>query len=145
VLGGQSGLSEQTARGFLRIIYYLRFLAKVFEKILLPGGQSAGTRRTVHYLPRNQIDRCAARVDRVDGPWPARGQSAGAWRTVRPAQRAVLTAVDFAFLPLELKRGQSARASQTVHEVRVFHITASNGKRGYLYSMPELGEALLAL
>jgi hypothetical protein len=37
------------------------------------------------------------------------------------------------------------RASRTVHEVRVFHITASDGKREYIYSMPGLGESLLAL
>jgi hypothetical protein len=37
------------------------------------------------------------------------------------------------------------RASQTVHEVRVFHITASNGKGEYNYSMSGLGEPLLAL
>jgi hypothetical protein len=57
------------------------------------------------------------------------GQSAGSWRTVRPAQRAPLPAVDFTFLPLEeFKCGQSVRASRTVREVRVFDITASNGK-----------------
>jgi hypothetical protein len=95
-------------------------LAKRFRENSLPGGQSAGPRRMVRYLPRNQTERCAAREDQADGPRPARGQSAGSWRTVRPAQRAPLTAVDFAFLPLEFKRGQSVRASRTVREVRVF-------------------------
>jgi hypothetical protein len=69
----------------------------------------------------------------------------GSLWTVRPAQRALLLAVDFAFLLLEFKRGQSARTSWTVREVRIFHIMASNGKREYIYSMPELGELLMAL
>jgi hypothetical protein len=84
-------------------------------------------------------------VDRADGPRPARGQSPGSSRTVRPAQRSLLPAVDFAFLPLEFKRGQSARASRTVREVRVLPITTSNGKGEYKYSKPGIGEALLAL
>jgi hypothetical protein len=84
-------------------------------------------------------------VDRADGPRRARGQSAQPRRTVRPAQRPFLPAVDFTLLPLEFKRGQSARASWTVHEVRVFLITASNGKGEYIYSMPGFGEALLEL
>jgi hypothetical protein len=54
-------------------------------------------------------------------------------------------AVDFAFLPLEFKRGQSARASQTVCEARVLSLTASNEKGEYLYSKPGVGEPLLAL
>jgi hypothetical protein len=37
------------------------------------------------------------------------------------------------------------RASRTVHKVRVFDITASNGIREYKYSMLGLGELLLAL
>jgi hypothetical protein len=41
-----------------------------------------------------------------------RGLPAGPRWTVRPAQRALLTAVDFTSLPLEFKRGQSARASR---------------------------------
>jgi hypothetical protein len=49
------------------------------------------------------------------------------------------------FLPLKFKCGQSVRASRTVREVPVFDITASNGMEEYIYSMPELGEPLLAL
>jgi hypothetical protein len=79
------------------------------------------------------------------GPRGPSEQSAGSWRTIRPAQRAPLTVVDFAFLPLEFKRGQSVRASRTVRKVRVFDITASNGKGEYIYSMPGLGQLLLAL
>jgi hypothetical protein len=101
--------------------------------------------RTVRYLPQNQKEWCAARVDRADGPRGPGGQSAGSWRTVRLAQWALLTAVDFAFLLLEFKRGQSVGASRTILEVRVFHITASNGKREYIYSMPGLVEPPLAL
>jgi hypothetical protein len=56
----------------------------------------------------------------ADSPQGPGGQSAVSWRTVRPAQRTPLTAVDFAFLPLEFKRGQSVRASRTVCEVRFF-------------------------
>jgi hypothetical protein len=84
-------------------------------------------------------------VDQVDGPRPARGRSAGSWRTVHPAQRPVLPAVDFVFLPLEIKREQSARVSRTVCEVRILPITASNGKGEYKYSKPGVGELLLAL
>jgi hypothetical protein len=84
-------------------------------------------------------------VDRADGPRPARGQSAWPRRTVRPAQRAVTPAVDFAILPLEFKRGQFVRVSRTVREVRVLPLTASKGKGEYLYSKPGVGESLLAL
>jgi hypothetical protein len=136
---------------------------KSFRENTLPGGRSAGSRRTV-------------RVDKTDGPrgpadgplfvtergaarwtgWTVRGPPADSpcgpggrfawpWRTVRPAQRAVTPFVDFAILPLEFKRGQSARASRTVREVRVLPLTASNGKGEYLYSKPGVGESLLAL
>jgi hypothetical protein len=80
------------------------------------------------FLTEQGAARWTARGQSV-GP---RGQSAGSWRTVRPAQRSVLPAVDFAILPLEFKRGQSARASRTVREVRVLPITASNGKGEYI-------------
>jgi hypothetical protein len=83
-------------------------------------------------------------VDRAKGPRGPRRQSAGSWRTVRLAQRPLLTVVDFAFLPLEFKCGQSARASRTVRGVRVLPIMASNGKGEYIYSKPGVGEALLA-
>jgi hypothetical protein len=96
------------------------------------GGQSATYPRTVREALANSL-------------WGPGGQSAGSWRTVRPTQRATLTIVDFAFLQLEFNRGLSMRPSQTVHEVRVFDITASNGKGEYKYSMPGLGESLLAL
>jgi hypothetical protein len=81
----------------------------------------------------------------ADGPRGPGGRSVGSWLTVRPVQRATLTTTDFAFLPLEFKRGQSVRPYRTVREVRVFDITASNGKEEYKYSMPGLGELLLAL
>jgi hypothetical protein len=101
-----------------------------------PGGQSVILNRTG----------CIS-VDRADGPRPARGheRSAGSWRTVRPAQRLVSPAVDFAFLSLEFKRGQSARASRTVREVCVLPITTSNGKGEHIYSKPEVGDSLFAL
>jgi hypothetical protein len=149
VLGGQSGLSGRTVRGFSRFILYIRF---GFRENSLPGGQSVGLRRMVRYLPRNQTELCVARVDRANGLRHTRGQSAWPRRTVRgvladcpPGQRAPLTVVDFAFLPLEFKHGQSARASRTVRKVRIFHITVCNGKGDYKYSMPVLGEPLLAL
>jgi hypothetical protein len=113
-----------------------------------PGGRSVILNRTG----------CSP-VDRADVPRAARGQSRGPggrsawpWQTVRPAQRSVPPAVDFVFLPLEFKCGQSARASRTVREgigtvreVRVLSLTASNGKGEYLYSKPGVGEPLLAL
>jgi hypothetical protein len=81
----------------------------------------------------------------ADSPRGPGGRSVGSWQTVRPTQRPVLPAVDLAFLPLEFKCGQSARASQTVREVRVLPITGSNGKEEYIYSKPGVGEPLLAL
>jgi hypothetical protein len=56
-----------------------------------------------------------------------------------------MIAIDFAFLPLEFKCGQSVRASRTVREVRVFDIAVINGKGEYKYSMPGMGESILAL
>jgi hypothetical protein len=116
VLDGQSGLSGQTVCGCLIFILYLRFLAKVFEKNTLPGGQFAVPMRTVCYSSQNQTERCAARWTGqtvrglpADSPLGPGGRSAGSWRTVRPAQWAVMPAVDFSFLPLEFKCGQSAR------------------------------------
>jgi hypothetical protein len=61
VLGGQSRLLGRTVRGFLIFIKYLRFLAKVFEKSTLPGGQSAGPMRTVRYSPQHQTEQCGTR------------------------------------------------------------------------------------
>jgi hypothetical protein len=116
VSGGQSGLSGQTVRALgadgprvFDIYLISEVFGKGFRENSLPVGQSAGFRRTVCYLLRNQTELCAARVDRADGPRPTRRQSAGPRRTVCPAQRAPLIAVDFAFLPLEFKREQSAR------------------------------------
>jgi hypothetical protein len=86
-------------------------------------------------LTSKQTVWCVARVDRADGPQPTHRRSAipwrivrGSWRIVRPAQRATLTTVDFAFLPLEFKRGQSVRPSRAVREAIIFDITASNRK-----------------
>jgi hypothetical protein len=72
-----------------------------------PGGRSATIPRTVYEaLEDNPRDPCR--------------------QSTRPNGH--LTVVDFMFLPLEFKRKQSVRASRTVREVRVFDITASNGK-----------------
>jgi hypothetical protein len=108
---------------------------KSFRENALPGGQSACPMWTVRYSPRNLTaqgaTRWTARTVRVllaDSPQGPGEWSTVSWRTVRLAQQLVLPAVDFAFLPLEFKRGQSARASQTVCEVRVLPITASNGE-----------------
>jgi hypothetical protein len=94
--------------------------------------QLGWTGRTVRGLP-------------ADCPRGLGGQSTGSWRIVRLAQRAPLTAIDFAFLLLEFKHSQSVRASQIVCEVRAFDIMASNGEGEYKYSMLGLGEPLLAL
>jgi hypothetical protein len=127
-------------------------LAKVFEKIRFQADSPRVLGgRSVIYLETKQNGVQLGWTGRTvrgllsGNPRGPGGQSAGSWRTVRPAQRALLIVVDFTFLPLEFKRGQSARASRTVREVRVFHIMASNGKREYIYSMLELGEPLLAL
>jgi hypothetical protein len=81
------------------------FWAKVLEKIRFwadcprtPSGRSVILYRT---------GCCSG--DRADGLRPARRQSAWPWRTVRLAQRSAPPIVDSAFLPLEFKRGQSAR------------------------------------
>jgi hypothetical protein len=125
---------------------------KSFRENALPGGRSAGLLRTVRYSLQNRTEQGAARWTGrtvrglvVDSPRGPGGRSAGSWRTVLPAQQPVLPTVDFAILPLEFKRGQSARASRTVRKVRVLSITASNEKGEYIYSMPGVGEALLAL
>jgi hypothetical protein len=81
----------------------------------------------------------------ADGPRGPGGRSEWPWRTVRPAQRSVPLAVNFAALPLEFKRRQSARTPRTVRKIRVLSLTASNGKGEYIYSKPGVGEALLAL
>jgi hypothetical protein len=96
-------------------------------------------------LTSKHTEWCAARVDQADSPQPTRGRSARPWRTVSPAQWATLTTVDFVFLPLEFKRGHVVRPSRTGREVRVFYIAASNRKGECKYSMPGLGEPLLAL
>jgi hypothetical protein len=90
VSGGQSGLSGQTVRALgadgprvFDIYLISEVFGKGFRENSLPVGQSAGFRRTVCYLLRNQTELCAARVDRADGPRPTRRQSAGPRRTVR--------------------------------------------------------------
>jgi hypothetical protein len=130
---------------------------------VLQGGRSAGTRRTVHPDqadgPRGAADGPLFATERgaARGPWrtvrgqPADspcgpgGRSAWPWWTVRPTQRAATSAVDLAILPLEFKRGPSARTSRTVREPRVLCLMASNRKGEYLYSKPGVGESLLAL
>jgi hypothetical protein len=99
----------------------------------------------VRYSLRNLTEQGAARWTGrtvrgllADSPRGPRGQSAGSWRIVRPTQRPLLPAVDFTFLPLEFERGQSARASRTAREVRVFPITASNRKGGIYTPCPGL-------
>jgi hypothetical protein len=138
------------ANGLWVVGFYLipEFLAKYFEKMRFradgppgPGGRSVRCRG--RSVIRNRTWCCTA--DRVDGPRPARGQSAWLWQTVRPTHLAANGAVDLAILPLELKRGQSARVSRKVREARVLCLMASNGKGEYLYSKPGVGESLLAL
>jgi hypothetical protein len=138
----------QTVRGWLFLILIPEFLGKSFRENTLPGGLSADPRRTVCYSLQNRV--------LLGGPG---GRSAACLRTVRVAQadsprgpggrsarpNGQPPAADFAFLPLEFKRGQSARASRTVREVRVLSLTASNGRGEYLYSKPGVGESLLAL
>jgi hypothetical protein len=130
--------------------FYLKpeFLVKSFRENVLPGGRSAGIRRTVRGDladgPRGAADGPLFVTERGAARWTGRpvrgppadsphgpgGRSAWPWRTVRPTQRAVPPAVDFAFLPLEFKRGQSTRALRTVREACVLFLTASNGKGG---------------
>jgi hypothetical protein len=120
-------------------------LAKFFEKKITSGRTVHGSTADSPKLTLNHTERCAAREIRADGPRGPGGRSVGSWRTVRLVQWAPLTAIDFAFLPLEFKCGQSMRASRTVREVCVFYITVSNGMGEYKYSMPGLAELLLAL
>jgi hypothetical protein len=132
--------------------FYLisELFGKVFEKNLFRGdsprvfgGRSEinlESDRSMRSLGRPS-GRSAAYPRTAQGP----GRQSGSWRTVRPVQRATLTAVDFVFLPLEFKCGHYVRASWTVCKVRVFDIMAGNGKGNYKYSMPRMGESLLAL
>jgi hypothetical protein len=85
---------------------------KSFRENALPGGQSAGLLPTVRYSLQNRTEQGAARWTGrtvrglpADSPRGPGGRSAGSWRTVRPAQQPLLPAIDFAFLPLEFKRG----------------------------------------
>jgi hypothetical protein len=134
VLGGQSGLLGRTVRALgadsprvFDIYLISEIFGKNFRENALLGRQSTDPRRTVRYSPRNLTKQGATwwtgrtvRGQLADSPWGPRGYSVGSWRTIRLAQRPLLPVVDFAFLPLEFKRGQSARASRTVREVRVF-------------------------
>jgi hypothetical protein len=140
---------RRTVRGLLIFILIPEFLGKSFRENTLPGGLSADPRRAVRYSLQNRVllgglgGRSAdcprtVRVAQADGPRGSGGRSA------RPNGQSP-PAVDFAFLPLEFKRGQSARSSRTVRELRVLSLTASNGKGEYLYSKPGVGEPLLAL
>jgi hypothetical protein len=108
------------------------FFGKSFRENVIPGGLSADPRRTVRYSYQNRVQLGGPGGRSADSSRLPGGRSAWPWRTVRPAQRSVPPAVDFAFLPLEFKRGQSARTSRTVREVRVLPITASNGKGVYI-------------
>jgi hypothetical protein len=110
----------------------MRFVAKFFEKIRF----RADSPRV--YAGRSVID-LETRQNGVRSGGQG-GQSAAFPRTVRgpladspPAQQTPLTAVDFGI------------QKWTIREVCVFYITASNGKGEYKYSMPGLGEPLLAL
>jgi hypothetical protein len=105
VSGEQSGPSGRTVRGLLVFILIPEFWAKVLEKIRFRADcpWTHGGRSVILY----RTGCCSG--GRADGPWPASGQSAWPRRTVRPAQRSAPPAVDSAFLPLEFKRGQSAR------------------------------------
>jgi hypothetical protein len=137
-------------------VFDIYFISEVFGKSFQEKYASRRTDRGAYadgllFFSKPNRTVCSS-VDRADGLRPARGQSAGpgrrsawSWWKVLPAQQAVMPVVYFVFLPLEFKRRQSARASRTVCEVRVFHITANNGKGEYKYSMLEVGEALLAL
>jgi hypothetical protein len=93
------------ADGTRVVDFYLihEFLGKSFQENPLPGGLSADPRRTVCYSLQNRVQ-----------PGGPGGRSADCPRTVRRAQangprglggRSVPPAVDFAFLPLEFKRG----------------------------------------
>jgi hypothetical protein len=145
-------LGKRVCLKILRKILTSEIFGKSFQENALPGGQSAGLLRTVRYFLQNRTKQGAARwTERTvrglpaDSPRGPGGRSAGPWRMVRPAQRPVLPAVDFTFLPLEFKRGQSGKASRTVREVHVLPITTSNGKGEYIYSKPGVGEPLVAL
>jgi hypothetical protein len=144
VLGGQSGPLGRTVRGFLIFILYVRFLAKVFEKMRFQADSPRASCGRSVILFRTEPNRV-----QLGGPG---GRSAICPRIVRGAQ------ADGSRGP----GGRSARPNsqscqpltsrftvgiqmQTVREVRVFPITASNGKGEYIYSKPGIGETLLAL
>jgi hypothetical protein len=115
----------------LSFFEYLWFLDEDFREKSLWGGQSADLTWTIRNEP--QIYQKGAWLGwtvcglPVDGPrWPG-GRSTVSWWTVRLGQRAPLTAVDFAFLPLEFKLGHSVVLSWTVLEVRVLCCLEHNG------------------
>jgi hypothetical protein len=125
---------------------------KGFREKSLPGGQSVGLWRTVRGsmadspLLTSKLDRTVCSSGRPGG------RSAACLRTVRRAQAdsppgptGTSNSCWLRVLPVEFKRGQSVRSSRTVCEVRIFDITASNGKGEYKYSEPRLGGSFLAL
>jgi hypothetical protein len=101
---------------------------KDFREKIASGQTVRGSTVNSPKLTLIHTERCTTRELRADCPRGPGRRSARSWRTIRLVQRATLTAVDFAFLPLEFKCGQSVRALRTVREVRVFDITACNGK-----------------
>jgi hypothetical protein len=103
-----------------------------------PGGRSVIFNRTGCSSVNRADGPRTVRGAQADGPRGPGGRSAWPWRTVRPAQRSVPPAVDFAFLPLEFKHGQSARSSRTVREVRVLVIRLVTG-RGSIYILQAWG------
>jgi hypothetical protein len=143
--GGQFGPLEGTVCESFEVYSIFEVFWQSFSRKISSVRTVRVSSAVIPKLTSNHIEWCAARVDRADGPHPTRGRSLRPWRTVRPAQHATLTTIDFAFLPLEFKRGQSVRPSRTVREGCVFDITTSNRKGDYKYSMPGLGESLLAL
>jgi hypothetical protein len=84
-------------------------------------------------------------VDRADGSRHARGQSAGPRRTVRGALADSPPGPTGTSDSRRLRVFTVGIQTRTVHGVRVFDITASNGKGEYKYSKPRLGGSLLAL
>jgi hypothetical protein len=110
---------------------------KSFRENALPGGQSAGLLPTVRYSLQNRTEHGAARWTGrtvrglpADSPRGPGGRSAGP--TASPANR-------------WLRVFTVGIQTRTVREVRILPITASNEKEEYIYSMPGIGEVLLAL
>jgi hypothetical protein len=126
-------------------LFYIWGFWQSFSRKIAFGRTVHGSKADGPKLTSNHTEWCAAREVRADGPRPTHRRSATYPQTVREA---------LADSPPSATGNSNSRwlyvftigiQTQTVREVHIFDIIASNGMGEYKYSMPGLGEPLLAL